>query len=68
MESDPEDDGDDLKIDELTKLDSDIVPEPAPTEDTVEEPIEEEDEFENDDLDNLEFPENPEDLKEDDLI
>ena len=59
----------DLKINELTKLDSDIVPEPTPVEDKVEEPLEEEeDEFENDDLDNLEFPENPEDLKEDDLI
>jgi DNA-directed RNA polymerase subunit beta len=69
MESDPDEDGDDLKIDELTKLDGDVLPVPTPTEEPVEEPVEEEeDEFEDDDLDNLEFPENPEDLKEDDLI
>jgi DNA-directed RNA polymerase subunit beta len=74
MEAKDDEDEDNLKIDELTKLDEptneekndDLPPEPAEAPET---PIEDdEDEFAEDDLDDLEFPENPDDLKEDDLI
>ena len=64
-----EDDSDSLKIDELTKEKDDIKEEivEEPTEDNDFE-VEDEDEFEEGDLDDLEFPEDPEELKEDDLI
>jgi DNA-directed RNA polymerase subunit beta len=64
-----EDDSDSLKIDELTKEKDDIKEEivEEPTEDNDFE-VEDEDEFEDGDLDDLEFPEDPEELKEDDLI
>ncbi|MBR1416280.1 MAG: DNA-directed RNA polymerase subunit beta [Bacilli bacterium] len=70
MEKDSDEDPDSLKIDELTKLDDDKeeeleLPEP---EEPIDLETEDDDEFESDDLDDLEFPEDPEDLKEDDLI
>ncbi len=69
MENDDED-PDSLKIDELTKLDDnkeEEIPEPEVIEDE-EEIDEEENEFEEGNLDDLEFPDDPEELKEDDLI
>jgi DNA-directed RNA polymerase subunit beta len=74
MESKDDEDEDNLKIDELTKLDEPTIEEKA--EDLPPEPVEapetpaedDDDEFAEDDLDDLEFPENPDDLKEDDLI
>src|SRR5574344_2082629 len=75
MESDDEEEGNNLKIDELTQIDDGAIAEAASadelnkdSDDYDKEEKEEEDEFEGDDLDSLEFPENPEDLKEDDLI
>ena len=67
MENDDED-PDSLKIDELTKLDEEKEEEIIPEPEVEEETIEEEEEFDDGDLDDLEFPEDPEDLKEDDLI
>jgi len=69
MEND-EEDPDALKIDELTKLDDEKeeeLPEPEPV-DIEEELEDEENEFDDGNLDDLEFPDDPEDLKEDDLI
>src|SRR5574344_348301 len=68
MEENPDDD--ELKVDDINKLDEkeEIILEPSDDETPVNTTDDEEDEFESNDLDDLEFPENPEELKEDDLI